>query len=166
MVKKNPKMNDPNFVQHKSSTGTVYVRKIKPGDKRQVINLEENTRGKKKIARKEVVEEKPYEYLTEEQKIKYNTILKEYSFLSNEDLKELLTKNRQVKSGTRDELLSRCVEGKLLGALTNCPKCKKERLTFKIKTGLYLCKGFVGGKGLFVECGYKSDLAKRLPWRD
>ena len=130
----------------------------KPGHKRY---LKENPlisiTKKKKIQK---------EFLTPDQRRELAKIKKNYENLTNDQLKELLSINRQAKTGKRKELLTRCAEGKLLGGLTNCPKCKEGRLNFDIKIGEYFCKGFPDYFGNIVKCDYVSMCCQRNPWQD
>ena len=153
MAKKNPKkskIEESNSNECKKRT--------------QVVWLEKRDFANRKYQKKDT-EVKVEEFLTEEQKKQFHKILKEYSLLSDDDLIELLTKNRQVKHGSRQKLLNRCAEGKLLGGLTNCPKCKKAKLKFSLKTGIYTCEGYMVGEKLKV-CGYTSNVPHRIPWQD
>jgi len=97
------------------------------------------------------------DYLSEDQKKQLTKNEKYYNSYTNDQLKELLMKNRQIKTGTREELLSRCAEMKLLGGLRKCPKCKKGNLKFKIKTGEYFCEDD-------NSCNYKSSTCERNNW--
>jgi hypothetical protein len=63
--------------------------------------------------------------------------LEEYRGLSINRLKDILGKiyfilvlNVQAKSGTKDELASKCADGKLFGRIPLCPKCKEGKLRF------------------------------------
>lgn len=105
------------------------------------------------------------EFLSADQKKLYQKYMNEFSSFSMDRLKELLSKNRQVKSGNKSDLVARCAEGKLLGGLPNCPKCTGGKLKFNITTGEYYCKGYMDDD-VFKNCGYKSDTATRLEWTE
>jgi len=100
------------------------------------------------------------EYFSEEQKLQIAKNHKFYNDYTNDNLKELLSKNRQIKTGTRDDLLNRCAEMKLLGGLRFCPKCKKGNLKFNNLNGDYFCEG--NSK----DCKYYSSTAERNAWID
>ena len=104
------------------------------------------------------------DFFNKQQKHQLSLYIKKYSRLTNDILKELLVKNRQLKTGTRKELLERCSEMKLLGSLRNCPKCKEILLNFNSRTGEYFCKGYKNGMGDFIECNFKSFFVERIPW--
>lgn len=38
-------------------------------------------------------------------------------------LKDHLRANKQIMAGKKDELVERCADGELLGALPKCPRC-------------------------------------------
>ncbi len=105
------------------------------------------------------------EFLLDNQKKLLSKYMKDYSELSVDQLKELLMKNRQVKSGNKKDLANRCAEGKLLGGLTNCPKCLGGKFKFNIKNGEYFCKGYMDDD-VFKNCHYKSLTAERSEWQD
>ena len=71
-----------------------------------------------------------------------------------------------MKTGTLKELISRCAEGKLLGALPHCPRCKGGKLRFNVKNGEYSCDGYLDKHGKQVNCVYVTWTAKRLTWLD
>ena len=135
--------------QPKPYAGT-YCQKKRPAVKGQVDLSTINTN------KKFIIE--PTEYLSNKQKKELAKLMKDYSDFSVDQLKELLSKNRQEKTGSRVDLITRCSEGKLLGGLSDCPKCKGARLKFNIKTGEYFCKN------ISKSCNYKSCTSERTPW--
>jgi hypothetical protein len=60
-----------------------------------------------------------------------------------------LEANNQKKTGAKSELVERCIDGKLFGALPKCPKCGGGilRVTYDAKFGH-------GGKGTYTCPGY------------
>lgn len=92
-----------------------------------------------------------------------------HSFYENktvEQLKAILKKNNQVSSGSKSDLVERCSQGKLLGALPNCPECFGGKLRFNIKTGEYKCPGFMDDTD-FRSCSYKTFTGiQRNKWED
>ena len=58
------------------------------------------------------------------------------------DLKLLLQKNDQTKTGDRTFLIDKIVDGMVLGKIPRCSSCFGGRLRFDYKTGLYKCPGF------------------------
>ena len=69
-----------------------------------------NLNKKSKVTAKQLARE----FLNLEQRAQLNKSIKYYNSYTNDQLKELLAKNRQLKTGNRRELLERCAEGKLL----------------------------------------------------
>ncbi len=46
-----------------------------------------------------------------------------FSEYSNQQLKDLLKKNLQSMTGNKDDLVSKCSDGSVLGRIPRCPKC-------------------------------------------
>ncbi len=66
----------------------------------------------------------------------------EYSGLSNQSLKDMLKKNCQSMSGTKDEMVIKCADGVVLGKIPRCPKCFGGRPKFDFQKGVYYCSGY------------------------
>jgi hypothetical protein len=82
------------------------------------------------------------------------------------ELKMILKKNNQVCTGTKTDLVQRCTQGKLWGALPNCSKCFGGKLRYNIKTGEYYCPGYMNDID-FVFCSFRAtDGLTRNPWQD
>jgi hypothetical protein len=82
------------------------------------------------------------------------------------ELKEILKKNNQVMTGIKGDLVERCAQGKVLGAVPNCPKCIAGKLRFNIKTGAYVCPGYMNDTD-FVHCNFKAtEGINRNTWVD
>ena len=125
----------------------------------------EQNRAKKNTnskSRKEIEKE----FLTDQQRTQLAKNVKYYSEYTNDQLKELLSKNRQLKTGSRTELLDRCAEGRLFGGLKKCPKCKGGNLNFELTTGGYFCKGFMDEGNKFQNCNYQSCTSERNAWME
>jgi len=89
-----------------------------------------------------------------------------YNSFTAVELKNLLKKNNQVMSGNKNDLVERCAQGKLLGAIPSCPQCFAGKLRFNLKTGEYKCPGYMDDTD-FMYCTYKSsDLLLRNIWID
>lgn len=87
-------------------------------------------------------------------------------------LKEILDKNGQLKGGTKQELVERCVDGKLFGKLPRCPKCGGGvlRVVYSSKVGhggkgKFSCPGYFDDDH-FVRCNYTATEAEREDWND
>lgn len=93
-----------------------------------------------------------------------------YSALSLPELKALCEANAQLKGGTKPELVQRCIDGKLHGALPRCPQCGGGLLKVVYAQphghggqGRFSCPGFHDGDA-FQRCPYTATSAVRLPW--
>ena len=76
----------------------------------------------------------------------------------------ILDKNRTKKSGLKNELIERCVEGELYGALPPCPLCPSKHLYYA--WGLYRCLGFFDiDKQKHLSCGFMSPSVQKLAWK-
>jgi len=138
--------------QKKAMVKREYHRDYCPRTKRSINTVE----GKIRTAKQKKYF--PPEYLSENQVKQIAKNLKYYSKFTIDNLKELLAKNRQIKTGSRNELLNRCAEMKELGGLRFCPKCKKGILKFNSGTYDYYCEGND------ENCKYKSPTSERNPW--
>ena len=82
------------------------------------------------------------------------------------ELKLKLKNNNQVCTGTKYDLVQRCAQGKLFGALPNCSKCFGGKLRFDINKGEYKCPGYMNDTD-FVFCNFRAtDGITRNPWQD
>jgi hypothetical protein len=81
------------------------------------------------------------------------------------ELQDILRRNRQNISGTKDALVCRCADGKLLGAIPVCPLCGAGKLRFDRQTGIYRCPGYVDDDQ-YKLCVYQSAEVRRTPWEE
>jgi hypothetical protein len=104
---------------------------------------------------------------TETQKNLLDLYEKEFNKKSIGQLKAILRENNQIMSGNKGDLVERCSQGKLLGALPCCSKCGGGKLKFNIKTGVYFCPGYMDDTE-FRNCSFKADFKDviRNPWID
>ena len=80
-----------------------------------------------------------------------------YASMSVPALKAVLKANKQLVSGNKDELIDRCLDGELYGALPKCPRC--ESAVLRIDTN----KPYVNGVGTLKCPGYwDADLGARM----
>lgn len=105
------------------------------------------------------------EILSKDQKNELKRLSDMFLLKTINELKDLLKKNNQKISGSKPELVVRCSEGKLLGALPNCPKCFGGKLRFNIKTGEYSCPGYMEDTEM-INCNFKSNDIQRNTWLD
>jgi hypothetical protein len=90
-----------------------------------------------------------------------------YSAQTMDDLKEICKKNGQIIKGTKKDLVLRCADGKLLGALPHCPNCGQGHMRFDPKSRLFFCPGYLSAHGMEM-CAMKlrPEDCNRMPWRD
>jgi len=92
-----------------------------------------------------------------------------YTKMNSSDLKTVLKNNRQLSTGTKDELVQKCVDGEKHGALPFCPTCKMSAVkpvTDKNGHVTFRCPGYFSTTEGRVTCFFKADEVQRLkPWR-
>ena len=94
-----------------------------------------------------------------------DTAAEGYDAKSIVDLKAMLKANGQVQSGTKGELVQRCAEGKVLGAIPVCPLCGAGKLRFDGKTGIYKCPGYQDDD-VYRPCVFQSGAVTRTTWKE
>jgi len=100
--------------------------------------------------------------LTEEEKLR-----KKYSQMAVSQLKDYLRANNQMLSGKKAELVEKCVDGELYGALPHCSVCNEGRLK-KAPNGSIVCSGYYDEDcGMRISCDFnaENDSVKRVPWK-
>ena len=104
---------------------------------------------------------------TESQIQQYQDWKKKLQAKSNAELKEMLKKNDQTSTGTKDELIEKIADGKVLGKIPRCTHCFGGRLRFDYKTGVYRCPGYRDDTD-FHNCQKKYELNEvtRDAWND
>ena len=98
---------------------------------------------------------------------------KKYNIMRAPELKDVLRTNKQLLGGAKAELVARCVDGEVFGALPICPACGKGRLRVKyVKVtghngqGEFSCPGWFDSEiGSRVSCGFTSSKVERPAWR-
>jgi hypothetical protein len=82
-------------------------------------------------------------------------------------LKDILRTNQQKVGGTKGELVDRCAEGSVLGAIPQCSVCGGGKLKFDLAKGQYSCPGYMDDD-TFVFCHQKFafDQVERTSWRN
>ena len=55
---------------------------------------------------------------------------KMYKGCKNDDLKDILGWNRQIKKGTKEFMMYKCIDGHVFGRLATCPLCTGTILCF------------------------------------
>ena len=166
MVKKAKKADKTTKTLTTVTTTTVTTVTKKPkGPKPSEVHIPTPVKTPTPKKAKKVKNPEPKEFLTKEQKDQLAQYKDNYTNLSIKELKELLLKNRQIRSGYKFELVKRCAEAKLLGGLSNCPTCMGGKLRFNIQTGEYFCRGFMDDD-TFKNCNYTALTGERIPWQD
>eukprot|EP00602_Paraphysomonas_sp_CaronLab_P012598 CAMPEP_0185039768 /NCGR_PEP_ID=MMETSP1103-20130426/37016_1 /TAXON_ID=36769 /ORGANISM="Paraphysomonas bandaiensis, Strain Caron Lab Isolate" /LENGTH=375 /DNA_ID=CAMNT_0027578805 /DNA_START=87 /DNA_END=1214 /DNA_ORIENTATION=+ len=95
-----------------------------------------------------------------------------YKAKTLDELKDYMRWNNQHITGTKTELVRRCVDGEINGALPPCPQpgCKGKLKLESIKGEKQVsCNGaFNDELGTFVRCYFKApaNTVERLTWRD
>ena len=130
------------------------------------ISLPAPKEPKKRLRTKKVKKDDwHYKGYTENEYKKYQEFLNEAREQSQNFLKDVLKKNDQKVSGTKEELMQRFADGKVLGKIPRCESCGGGRLRFDYKSGTYMCPGYMEDD-TFVWCQKKFDISfiKRQPW--
>lgn len=168
-VKSSKKLKNEEKKEKKKTNNSKVVKNTKK-EKNPKNEKKKSTKQKKdtkksstKRQKKKTVAKK--KFLSNDQTIELKRLTDLYSAQSMNDLKSLLKKNNQKISGNKGELVERCAQGKLLGAVPNCPQCSGGKLRFNINTGDYFCPGYVEDTTLIV-CNFMSKDVKRNEWID
>jgi len=100
-------------------------------------------------------------------------LFEKYRAKTVEELKDYMRWNGQQITGTKGELIKRCIDGELNGALPACPQsgCKGRLKLDPSTTGpqKVSCSGaFDDELGTFIRCYFRanSDTITRIPWRE
>lgn len=74
--------------------------------------------------------------------------------------------NKQVRTGPKDQLVSRVAEGRVLGALPICPRCKTQQIHWSRQSEWYSCPGYFDKeKKTMRRCNFRTKELKREKWR-
>lgn len=143
----------------KLNTKKSIEKKIKK-EKQTKTQKKKNDNKKKKNEKKT----KPKKFvLSEEDKRKLKEFISHYNCYTVNHLKLILKKNNQKVSGNKKEIVERISDGRLFGAIPNCPECFTGKLRFNNKTGVYSCPGYMDDTK-FHHCGFKSHDIIRKIW--
>jgi Poly(ADP-ribose) polymerase and DNA-Ligase Zn-finger region./PADR1 (NUC008) domain. len=97
---------------------------------------------------------------TEEKKVE---IYEKYAQCKVDDLKDVLRWNKVARTGTKDVLLLRLIDGEVYGRLGKCPICGKGQLKLNDEGTNVQCKGFYNEDvGAFEVC-YFSIKPEKAP---
>lgn len=89
----------------------------------------------------------------------------ELSSWTSAQLHKELSANDQVRNGKKEELVQRVAEGRVLGALPSCPRCKKGRIHWSRIGGWYSCPGHYDSDAkMHKRCFWRSQTLKRKKW--
>jgi len=103
-----------------------------------------------------------------------------FGALKIDQLKDALRENGQLLGGVKEELVDRCVDGFLFGALPRCPECGGAVLKVKYPVnesgsgpalyghggqGQFFCPGFYDDDH-WHRCKFGSSDVERTPWKD
>jgi hypothetical protein len=105
--------------------------------------------------------------LTKAQMAEYKTLLNDYLEKTADQLKDILAKNGQSRTGNKGELAAKCADGKLLGRIPTCASCGGGKLRFNQSNGMYSCPGYMDDDD-FVRCSktYLMSEIVRDPWTE
>eukprot|EP01083_Nonionella_stella_P029995 82361_1 len=105
------------------------------------------------------------------EKARFKVVHKKMKKWELEKLKRILRLNGQKVSGTKKDLIERCTDGEMYGALPRCSKCRSGRLRVKYAaqwghggSGTFTCPGFFVDDE-FSTCGNVQDSADRTKWK-
>ena len=91
-----------------------------------------------------------------------------YERMNVAELLEVLRANEMLLSGSKEELVARCVEGEKRGAIPWCPLCRRGLLHVRHRAGggmLYECPGYFDTVArLYISCPFQSSHVERKPW--
>lgn len=102
--------------------------------------------------------------ITEEQKLHLK-----YKSMTVARLKEFMRKNKQLIGGKKAELVDRCVDGELNGALPVCPTCGAGKLKLNEDKKGVSCPGYFDEDcGMRISCSYVDDVhaVERNVWKN
>jgi len=100
--------------------------------------------------------------ISAEEKRKIKAIKSELSG-NAEALKVMLRRNGLAVSGTKDALLERIAEAKVLGSIPKCSLCGGGRPAWDKKYGYWVCKGYLDDV-VWEDCSFISTSVTRVPW--
>lgn len=98
---------------------------------------------------------------------KFLDLKKSLAEKTNNELKEMCRKNAQKVTGTKDELVERVADGKVLGSIPKCQSCGGGRPKWNAKSGTYRCPGYMEDSD-FINCNKSFSILDitRSPWQD
>ncbi|KAH9251360.1 hypothetical protein BASA81_010796 [Batrachochytrium salamandrivorans] len=80
-------------------------------------------------------------------------------------LKDWLRANGAPLTGSKPELVQRCMDGHVNGRLPACARCGHGKLQFDAERGAYTCSGYFDEDAqLHIKCPLNEAQAARLPW--
>lgn len=90
-----------------------------------------------------------------------------YNAMTVDELKDYMRWNNQPVTGTKGELVKRCIDGEMHGAFPSCPEpgCSGK---LRLEGDMVTCSGaFSESVGAFVRCYFKAKASSvsRVPWR-
>lgn len=152
------------------------IRKPKtstPNKKKSTIatnKSKKNSQIKQKKAVKTTVKEagiKSTDFWTEKREKEFEEHLTKIFGYKNEDLKNLLQKNGQSKSGNKIDLLTRVADGMMFGSIPFCSNCGGGRPKLDLLSGVYYCKGYMDDdKWQYCRKSFDFEEIKRDKWKE
>lgn len=166
-----------------SPTKLEGFKELKKGDQKKLLQLwkalaspEGKPSSKRKAEMEGKVAKKPASkisaitsvqgVLTSAQFKKVQALEADLSSSTNHALLGELRKNDQPRTGKKEELVSRVAEGRVLGALPSCPKCKHGQIHWSRLGGWFSCPGYYDRDLKTTRrCFFRSKEMKRKEWK-
>jgi len=147
-----------------SSSGAASSSRKRKGESGDDAGDKKRVRTESRRMRSELTS--PQGVLTKKQYGKIQALEDQLSSSTSAQLQAELETNRQVKSGKKDELVRRVAEGRVLGALPKCPRCKYGRIHWSRVGGWHSCPGsYDSTLGTAKKCYFRAKEMTRLKWR-
>lgn len=153
--------------EKKSKNSPKSVKDSKPKTQKTAPKPQPVKKAEVKKAEKKKPATSSYIGYTTDQYQKFLDLKKSLGEKTNNELKEMCRKNAQKVTGTKDELVERIADGKVLGAIPKCQSCGGGRPKWNAKSGTYRCPGYMEDSD-FINCNKSfsvSDIT-RSPWQD
>ena len=94
-----------------------------------------------------------------EENIALGEAYNKFKSMKNDELKDVLTWNNVVKTGTKTQLLTRVIDGYLYGRIAKCAACGKGKPKISDDGSHVICSGYFDSeKGFHIPCGTKSKI--------
>lgn len=103
--------------------------------------------------------------MTPEQFQRFLCLYDIYETKTPDELRTELRNNQQKTTGSKKQLVERCAEGKVMGAMPLCAQCGKGYPVPDEKRKGFVCKGY-REHGQWSRCGHFAKDLQRADWQD